>query len=294
MMKYEDLDRQQMLNQRYYSFKITAAGANRLLYWIMHCDCATISAERNHASSFIQEIGLDQYEQLNKASRNSKDVKELLDHYRVPNRINKANTNKLANKLSALSYGYIRVKGMYQEKGMDKPTAEESFFVFDRLNKGTLKQDMLKLANQLHQDSISFAKAGTQKFALLDTTPFSALPNQLLHGPSGKVIEQFNHIRYEGYIKPEVEPFYEETEEQKEARKLRRKLEEDRKFLMFFSQIRGKKLAWVNVQEINAAAKQKDFELFFTEEGQYGLRSGNLYSILSNTRLALAAEPELL
>ena len=294
MMKYEDLDRQQMLKQNYWSTRITAAGANRLLYWIMNCDCATISAERNHASSFIQEIGLNQYEQLNKLSAKSIEAKQLLEQYRIPNQVNKANTRKLANKLSAMSYGYIRVKGMYQEKGMDKPNAEESFFVFDRLNKGILRQDMLKLANQFHQDSISYAKAGTQKFALLDTTPFNELPNQPLHGPSGKVIEQFNHIRYEGYIKPEVEPFYEETEEQKEARKLRRKLEEDRKFLMFFSQIRGKKLAWVNVQEINAAAKQKDFELFFTEEGQYGLRGGNLYSILSNTRLALAAKPELL
>ena len=294
MMKYEDLDRQRMLNQYYSATRITAAGANRLLYWIMHCDCATISAERNHTSSFIQEIGLDQYALLNETSNSSLEAKELLEQYRVPNQVNKANTRKLANKLSALSYGYIRIKGMYQEKGMDKPTAEESFFVFDRLNKGTLKQDMLKLANQFHQDSISFAKAGTQKFALLETTPFSDLPNQPLHGPNGKVIEQFNHIRYEGYIKPEVEPFYEETEEQKEARKLRRKLEEDRKFLMFFSQIRGKKLAWVNIQEINAAAKQKDFELYFTEKGQYGLRSSNLYSILSNARLALAAEPELL
>lgn len=294
MMKYEDLDRQQMLKQNYWATRITAAGANRLRYWIMHCDCATISAERNHASSFIQEIGLEQYAKLNELSRTSAEARELLDHYRIPNSVNKSNTRKLANKLSAMSYGYIRVKGMYQEKGMDKPTAEESFFVFDRLNKGTLKQDMLKLANQFHQDSISFAKAGTQKFALLETTPFSEAPNQPLHGPSGKVIEQFNHIRYEGYIKPEVEPFYEETEEQKEARKLRRKLEEDRKFLMFFSQIRGKKLAWVNVKEINAAAKQKDFELFFTEEGQYGLRGGNLFSILSKTRLALAAEPELL
>ena len=287
MMKYEDMTWDYMHKDRYTCNRITAAGMNRILFWLNNCDCATISAERNYISSKIQELGSYEFGELPRA---------IKDQYKVPASVNKANTKLMERKIAAMSYGYIKIKGMYIDLVTKKPQAEESFFVFDKGLQGNLKQNMLKLANQFHQDSITFAKAGGN-FSLYETTPFSDLPNQPLHGPSGKVLAHFHGVHFESYLKDDVEPYYQMTTEQKIKRKSERALKEEKQFLEYYSQIRGKKFIWDKMIEVNAStneAKKILGAMWISEEGRLGLRVGSFYRLMSDVRLALTTEPKLL
>jgi hypothetical protein len=71
--------------------------------------------------------------------------------------------NSLKHKLLAKRYGVTPIKGSYIENyNTDNAIEvdEESFFVVDLLDKGSLKKDLLALGEEFEQDSIIFGEAG--------------------------------------------------------------------------------------------------------------------------------------
>ena len=77
----------------------------------------------------------------------------------------------LKAKLLKLGYGVTRIKGTYIENYGTKDAvevSEESFFVFDKNDKGTLKNDLVKLGKEFEQDSVTFSKP-TGEYYLIGT-----------------------------------------------------------------------------------------------------------------------------
>ena len=72
---------------------------------------------------------------------------------------NKQRNKSLLAKLRKLDYTVISVTGKYPEGGVVKK--EQSFFVVDRGEKGTLKEDLIRLGKEFDQDSILFVEKGT-------------------------------------------------------------------------------------------------------------------------------------
>lgn len=72
---------------------------------------------------------------------------------------NKQRNKSLLSKLRKLNYTIISVTGKYPEGGVVKK--EQSFFVVDRGEKGTLKSDLISLGKEFDQDSILFVEKGT-------------------------------------------------------------------------------------------------------------------------------------
>lgn len=119
---------------------------------------------------------------------------EELEQFLVPPKVNKKNTAMLKQKITALGYGVLEIKGVYEEKGC-KPSVELSFFVFDIARKGKLRQTMLYLGNLFEQDSITYADAGSN-FSLLSTTPFFDEPKRAKHKATGEVLARFRGVSY--------------------------------------------------------------------------------------------------
>ena len=201
-------------------FRLEAAGINRIRQWLETCDCATISAFRGYSGKAIEELGQDGFNLL---------TPEEKAQYAIPRSVNMRNTALLRSKITALGYGYIQIKGMFQEATASKPQGEVSFLVFDKDHKGALKKDILKLGNLFEQDSITYAPAGGN-FSELETTPFYAEPGKGRHGPTGDVIARYTGVRVERYIHGE-EP-------------------SEKEFLRFYSQIRNHKFAWDKREEV--------------------------------------------
>lgn len=163
---------------------LQAASLSKLLKYISTYDCATISACRTYSAEPYYRYG---------AELKGADPEEL-EQFLVPPKVNKKNTAMLKQKITALGYGVLEIKGVYEEKGC-KPSVEMSFFVFDISRKGKLRQTMLYLGNLFEQDSITYADAGGN-FSLLSTTPFFDTPKRAKHKATGREIMGFDGVSY--------------------------------------------------------------------------------------------------
>nr|MDA3854667.1 hypothetical protein [Candidatus Woesearchaeota archaeon] len=133
----------------------------------------------------IKESGLSRvYQHVQKhdcggitAYRTYKDKEKTIEFSRKE----KQNRNKLLlSKLFKLGYDVTSVKGYYPEAGVDiseKEGKEESFFVVDSNDRGSLRKDLMNLGedddfgaeNHLHQDSILFIPRGGKEAFLIGT-----------------------------------------------------------------------------------------------------------------------------
>jgi hypothetical protein len=79
----------------------------------------------------------------------------------------------LLAKLLAGGFRVTKIRGSYIEgfgsSSAQKPQKENTFFVVDMENKGTLKKMLLKLGEEFEQDSILFGKAGENNTILIGT-----------------------------------------------------------------------------------------------------------------------------
>ena len=85
---------------------------------------------------------------------------------------NRQRQKSLLLKLQNLGYDVTSVKGSYIENyGSDnaREVGESVFFVVDSDDKGTLKQDLMKLGEEFDQDSILYIPTGGQKSILIGT-----------------------------------------------------------------------------------------------------------------------------
>lgn len=71
---------------------------------------------------------------------------------------NRKRNRSLLAKLQALSYSVTSIKGRYPEGGT--VSTEESFFVVDHKNRGTLETDLRRLGELFEQDSVLFIPKG--------------------------------------------------------------------------------------------------------------------------------------
>lgn len=71
---------------------------------------------------------------------------------------NRKRNRSLLAKLHTLSYEVTAIKGRYPEGGV--VTTEESFFIVDAHNRGTLEHDLRKLGEEFEQDSVLFIPKG--------------------------------------------------------------------------------------------------------------------------------------
>jgi len=74
---------------------------------------------------------------------------------------NKKRNIQLESRLMALGYGVTSIRGTYIEgygSDNEKEVKEQSFIVVDMKDKGTLKEDLIKLGTMFEQDSITFSK----------------------------------------------------------------------------------------------------------------------------------------
>lgn len=86
---------------------------------------------------------------------------------------NKNRNAKLKSKLLALGYGVTAIDGVYIENyGSDNQieVKEYSFIVVDLKDKGTLKNDLVKLGNEFDQDSITYSEKGENYYLISSNT----------------------------------------------------------------------------------------------------------------------------
>ena len=109
-------------------------GLNRSIHWLTHCNCATITAWRG------------------KFNRKENDERN----------------SKLQQKLRALGYGLIRVKGCYAEIG--KPLEHEnSFMVFDFDDTDNFMQNIYELSEYYEQDCFLYKPKDEEVAYLIGT-----------------------------------------------------------------------------------------------------------------------------
>ena len=71
---------------------------------------------------------------------------------------NRARNKSLLSKLKSMGYGVTSLKGVYPEGGNTEK--EESFFIVDLQDKGSLLTDVKKLGTEFDQDSVLFIPKG--------------------------------------------------------------------------------------------------------------------------------------
>ncbi len=93
-------------------------------------------------------------------------------------KINQAKNKHLMSKLKSAGYGITAVKGAFIE-GYGTPEAnevsEESFFVVDLKDSGTLRKTLIKLGEEFEQDSIIFIPKGGEGVELIGTSKTKGL-----------------------------------------------------------------------------------------------------------------------
>lgn len=109
---------------------------------------------------------------------------------------NKARNRSLQTKLNALGYGVTKIDGSYIEN-FGTPNArevkEDSFFVVDLSDRGTLRDDLRRLGEEFQQDSIMFIPRGGETSELWGTQPNTCLSEEPF--PAYGQVEVFNHRR---------------------------------------------------------------------------------------------------
>ena len=78
---------------------------------------------------------------------------------------NKNRNSVLKSLLLSKGYGVTKIKGSWLENGQ-KEIGEESFYVVDLKDHGTLKRDLISFGNRFDQDAITYAKKGSDYYAI--------------------------------------------------------------------------------------------------------------------------------
>ena len=89
--------------------------------------------------------------------------------YNIPKKKALELNAQLEKELQSMGYGTTHVTGFYQEQEMETASKEDSLFVTDLEDKGTLKQDLMKLGREFNQETILFKPKG-QGARLIRTT----------------------------------------------------------------------------------------------------------------------------
>lgn len=99
------------------------------------------------------------------------------------------------------------VNGVYKEnygKENEKEVHEKSFIVFDHKNKGTLKEDLIKLGRKYDQDSITFNSVKDGNYYLIGTncTGYPGISKEVKLGKPmfGKNGEFFSNIKGRPFV----------------------------------------------------------------------------------------------
>ena len=239
--------------------KVQATGVNRILQWMAMYDCGTISAERTYDDSLFVAHGLLGADALNSDDKLS---------YRIPNKVNHANSISLRALLKKHRYSYILVHGMYKEAG-GKMRSEESYFVFDRERRGRLKQDLIDLGFFFDQDTITYADAGSD-FSLYETTPFLDYGG-LRSAPTGKRVAGFHGFSVKRILQKVTiqdradldrrnlllnKPKLNEEESQELARLVNKYASQFFSEEEVLTRVRGKGISWSNYRAINASTER--------------------------------------
>lgn len=136
---------------------LQASGLSRLLEWNQKFDAGVISASRkyNNCGYKIDNMGneTDVPCPTDELGRPVKEQPQKLSKDEI-----KKATKALATELRAMGYCITRVKGKYPEGG--KEVVEDSIFVVDCKNKGTLKRDLIKMGIKYKQDSVLILPKG--------------------------------------------------------------------------------------------------------------------------------------
>ena len=118
---------------------IVESGLSRLTHWMDLYDCGTITAFRG------------EYTKAENLKRNK----------------------SLQAKLLSKNYNITVVKGAYIENmgtPKEKEVKEDTFFVVDAKERGTLKEDLKKFGEEFDQDSVLFIPKGGQTSLLIGTS----------------------------------------------------------------------------------------------------------------------------
>jgi hypothetical protein len=94
---------------------------------------------------------------------------------------NRTRNAELKAKLQSMGYGLTAVNGYYVENygsPSAKKVKEESFVVVDLKDKGTLKQDLIKLGTYFEQDSITWSKPSGEYYLISTNTCPEAYPGK--------------------------------------------------------------------------------------------------------------------
>ena len=131
--------------------RLDESGVARLVDWMTKYDCGTITAFRNNREDDDPVKPGEPYVRKEKLQRNVKLLAQLED----------------------LRYHVTSVRGGYIENyGTPEAVAvhENTFFVVDHENRGTLENDLRKLGEEWNQDSIMFIPKGGIKAVLWGTS----------------------------------------------------------------------------------------------------------------------------
>ena len=137
--------------------KLNESSINRMLHWLIDCDCALITAFRNELKDVRDEkltyLGSDNDWQLGKKFTHEENMKK--------------NKDLLANLL-LYGYGVAKIKGAYPE-GMANENSEESYLVVNRNNDDDFLDKILNLGEFYNQDSVYYKAKGDTRGSLIGT-----------------------------------------------------------------------------------------------------------------------------
>ena len=137
--------------------KLNELSINRMLHWLIDCDCALITAFRNELKDVRDEkltyLGPDNDWQLGKKFTHEENMQK--------------NKDLLANLL-LYGYGVAKIKGAYPE-GMANENSEESYLVVNRDNNDDFLDKILNLGEFYNQDSVYYKAKGDTIGCLIGT-----------------------------------------------------------------------------------------------------------------------------
>lgn len=137
--------------------KLNESSINRMLQWLIDCDCAFITAFRNELKDVRDEeltyLGPDNDWQLGKKFTHVENMQKNKD---------------LLARLLIYGYGVAKIKGAYPE-GMAKENSEESYLVVNRNNDDDFLDRILNLGEFYYQDSVYYKAKGDTRGSLIGT-----------------------------------------------------------------------------------------------------------------------------
>lgn len=139
--------------------QIYESSVNRLASWMENHDVATITAFRNVLSNIRNK-------DLTCFDVNETEIEEYHEFTLKEKRLWNRNLHAL---LLSKGYGVTNIKGSYLEKGMDKSSDEESFFVVNLKDDPNFKENLIRFAEYFNQDSILYKEAGNNQAYLIGT-----------------------------------------------------------------------------------------------------------------------------